>query len=251
VTDNKRDFSNLNFEGFSELAQAAGLSKYEKIGFPNSYREGFEQAIFEDILAKLPRLASERGLKVVDVGPGCSDLPRMLIQFCQEREHELTLIDNAPMLAQLPGGSNVIKVEGAFPKCEPQISHLIGKTDVAICYSVLHYMYVDSNLFDCIDLFCRLLSARGRLLIGDIPNVSMRNRLFSSESGKSYHRQYTQSDTDPPLRFNQVVAGDIDDGVLMGLLLRVRASGSHAYLLPQRQDLPMANRREDLLIEKP
>jgi hypothetical protein len=37
----------------------------------------------------------------------------------------------------------------------------------------------------------------------------------------------------------------------MDLLLRCRAAGFDSYLLRQPETLPMANRREDLLILKP
>jgi hypothetical protein len=45
--------------------------------------------------------------------------------------------------------------------------------------------------------------------------------------------------------------GKIDDAVLLGLVARYRAAGCHAYLLPQAAELPMANRREDMLIVSP
>jgi hypothetical protein len=45
-----------------------------------------------------------------------------------------------------------------------------------------------------------------------------------------------------------VEAGKIDDAVIVSLLLRCRLAGFDAYVLPQGPDLPMANRREDVLI---
>ena len=43
----------------------------------------------------------------------------------------------------------------------------------------------------------------------------------------------------------------IDDGIMIGLLARARNFGYDAYLVPQNSNLPMANRREDLLIVNP
>ena len=51
-------FADLTFEEFRQLATDPALSAYEKIGFPNEYREGYEPAIYADIAAKLPPLAS-------------------------------------------------------------------------------------------------------------------------------------------------------------------------------------------------
>jgi len=46
----------LTFDDFRRLATDATLSPYEKIGFPDEYREGYEAAIFADIVAKLAPL---------------------------------------------------------------------------------------------------------------------------------------------------------------------------------------------------
>ncbi len=55
----------------------------------------------------------------------------------------------------------------------------------------------------------------------------------------------------PEVDFNTPEPGQIDDGVMLGILARVRGFGFDSFLLPQRADLPMANRREDILILKP
>jgi hypothetical protein len=251
VADGKLDFSKLDYAGFAELAKAEGLSKYERIGFPDSYRAEFETAIFEDILAKLPRLASDRNLIVMDIGPGCSDLPGMLIELCRSRGHRLELIDSPEMLGLLPDGPFIGKAPGLYPDCALSLAHLEGKADVIICYSVLHYVFVDTNLFDFVDVSIRMLAPGGRMLIGDIPNVSMRNRFFASENGRAFHKAFTKTDTEPELNLNTPTPKQIDDAVLIALVARARAAGCHAYMLPQPPILPMANRREDLLLEKP
>ena len=43
----------------------------------------------------------------------------------------------------------------------------------------------------------------------------------------------------------------IDDGIVLALLARARAHGFHAWVLPQAAALPMASRREDVLIRRP
>jgi hypothetical protein len=39
--------------------------------------------------------------------------------------------------------------------------------------------------------------------------------------------------------------------VVFAVLQRARAAGFHAYVLPQPAHLPLANRREDILIVRP
>jgi hypothetical protein len=52
-------------------------------------------------------------------------------------------------------------------------------------------------------------------------------------------------------RAQDAEAGQIDDAVLTGMVLRCRATGFDSYLLRQPDTAPMANGREDLLIRKP
>jgi hypothetical protein len=244
------DWAALDFAGFARLATDGRLSKYERIGFPDSYRKGFEETIFADIRGKLPRLR-ERELNVLDIGPGCSDLPNMLIALCRAQGHRLHLVDSPEMLAHLPDAPFIDKRPGLFPKCRGAVADLQGRVDVMLCYSVLHYVFVDANVFDCIDLCVELLAPTGELLIGDVPNASKRRRFFSSEAGVKFHKAFTGTDTLPDIRQDGPATGQIDDAVVMALLSRARAAGADAYVLPQPSALPMANRREDILVRKP
>jgi len=53
------------------------------------------------------------------------------------------------------------------------------------------------------------------------------------------------------VHFNRLEPGQMDDSVVLALLARARAQGFHAWVLPQASELPMANRREDILIRRP
>lgn len=244
------DWGKLDYSAFARLARDETLSKYERIGFPDTYRAGFEQAIFADICAKLPRLAG-RNLTVLDIGPGCSDLPAMLIDLCREHGHRLILFDSAEMLALLPDDTFIDKRPGLFPRDREAFAELSARVDVMICYSVLHYVFVDANPFDFIDLAVELLAPGGEFLIGDVPNASKRRRFFASDAGVAFHRAFTGTDERPEIRFNEPIPSMIDDAVVLGLVSRARAAGVDAYVLPQPPALPMSNRREDLLLRKP
>jgi hypothetical protein len=248
--DEQRRFANLGFEDFRRLAADPALSRYEKIGFPDSYRAGKEEAIHADLLAKLPPL-SAAGATVLDVGPGCSDLPRMLIAHASERGQALHLVDSAEMLGQLPDSPNVVKTAAFFPECPELLSALHERVDAAIVYSVLHYLFVDTNVWKFLDATLALLAPGGHLLIGDIPNASMRKRFLASHAGRQFHRSWSGRDEDPSVSHNVIEPGSIDDSVVVSLMLRARAAGFHAYVLPQPASLPMHNRREDLLIVRP
>lgn len=253
--DPKIDFATerLDFEALRKLARNPNLDVHGRIGFPTSYREGFEPAIFADILRKLPRLREAEGLTVVDVGPGCANLPKMIVELCAERRHRLVLVDSDEMLVQLPDVPGVThKISGEFPGNWAAVAADLGPgCDALISYSVLQVVYLSSNPFEFVDGLASLLAPGGQALIGDIPNHSKRQRFFASDAGKAFHRAFTGREEDPPTKFNTLPVGKIDDALIHGLMQRVQSGGYDAYLLPQAPDLPMANRRDDLLIARP
>lgn len=249
-TDEYRRFAELTFDDFRRMAKDDSLSRHEKIGFPDSYREGKEEAIFADILAKLPSLGG-RNKVVLDIGPGCSALPLMLIELCRANGHTLLLVDSEEMLSRLPDEPFVKKNAAYYPRCEELFKQYGGGVDVILTYSVLHYIFAESNIWDFLDRSLMLLAPCGEMLIGDVPNVSKRKRFFSSPAGVKFHQEFTGTEGLPEVAYNKVERMQIDDAVVISLLLRARGQGCDAYVLPQRDDLPMANRREDILIRKP
>jgi len=94
-----------------------------------------------------------------------------------------------------------------------------------------------------------LLATGGQLLIGDIPNQNMRSRFIDSVAGHEYNRRLWGHDAPPP----SVVQDDgpLTDELLLDLVRQLRAQGLHAWLAPQSPTLPMANRREDLIVRRP
>jgi hypothetical protein len=101
-----------------------------------------------------------------------------------------------------------------------------------------------------VDAVVKLLGPGGAALLGDVPNVSKRKRFFSSENGIRFHQTFMQTDGLPDVKFNRPEPGKIDDAVIAGLMHRAQLAGCDAYLLPQPESLPMANRRDDLLIRR-
>ena len=242
-------FKELTFDDFRRLAGDPSLSSHEKIGFPDSYRAGKSQAIVDDIRRKLPAL-DRRGARVLDIGPGCDEVARLLIEHCERNDQELTLIDSAEMLAGLPDPKRGQKLTGYYPRdCRELAAG--APFDVILTYSVFHYVFKEFPFFEFIDFSLGLLAPGGAMLIGDIPNLSMRKRFFASETGVRFHQGYTGKSDPPSVRFNVLESGAIDDAVVLAILQRCRSAGFHAYVLPQPEDLPMANRREDILIVRP
>lgn len=243
-------FKNLTFRDFQRMAKDETLSQNEKIGFPDSYRKGKEEIIFTDITTKLGNLKKSNQV-VLDIGTGCGDISSMLIGLCRKQRHSLLLVDSQEMLDHLPNESFIVKVPAYYPRdCAWLFQQYGRKVDVILIYSVLHYVFAEGNIFEFLDKSLTLLANGGQMLIGDIPNVSKRKRFFSSPSGIRFHKDFTGKDEVPEVAFNKLAAGQLDDAVFLSIIARYRYAGFEAYLLPQPSDLPMANRREDILIEK-
>jgi hypothetical protein len=246
--ENLKRFEKLTYDDFRRMAEDESLTAHEKIGFPDSYREGKEAAIFADITAKLSSLHTPERT-VVDIGPGCSGLPHMLVDLCRRMESVLILVDSPEMLGQLPDEPFVRKLDGHFPD-EVSLEEYDAAVDVVLVYSVLHYVFAEGGLWPFLDRALSLLASGGAMLLGDIPNASKRRRFFTSEAGVAFHRDFMGDDSLPDLGPADESA-KIDDSGVLEILRRARAKGFDAYVTPQADDLPMANRREDILIVRP
>lgn len=242
---------NWTYADFDKFSTRDDLSIYEKIGFPDEYRQGKEGLIFQDINQKISNL-SKSAQTVFDIGAGCSELPIILSNHCEAQDSQLFLFDSENMLAQLPDFAMTRKVPGEFPISFEQTLHkMYNQVDAIICYSVIQYIFAGGNIWDFIDCCIECLAPNGEFLIGDIPNVSMRKRFFASEAGVRFHQEYTKTKELPEVTFNKLERGNIDDSVVFSILGRARSQGCQAWILPQKKELPMSNRREDILIKKP
>jgi hypothetical protein len=238
------------YDGFRDAARDDSRSVYGKIGFPDSYRADKEEVILADIRRKVTNL--ERGaVQVIDIGSGCSPLTSALIDHACAHGQRLVLIDSPEMLGQLKPALCATMLAGRFPFDHRDfVIDNAGKFDVVIVYSVLQYVLAEASLDDFLDSAVALLADGGQLLAGDLPNESMRSRYADSPAGASYRQAIGASHT----AAHGGVAAKVDkfdDGDVLAVLARYRAMGFHAYVVPQSAELPMANRREDVLIVRP
>ena len=241
---------NIGFEDFKLLANDDTLSKNEKIGFPDTYRDGYDQKIYQDIVSKIGLI--QQNNTILDIGPGCSELTNIIIQESTTRNADLTLIDSEEMLNLLPNKNGVKKIVGFFPSTDVKEKlERQEKFDKIICYSVFHYLFVEADILKFLDYTLELLKPGGRFLLADIPNQSMRYRFFSSSEGVKFQEKYIGTTSSQRPVTPSISSEHIDDAVLFGMITRARSKGYHGYIVPQHEDLPMSNRREDLLFIKP
>ena len=89
------------------------------------------------------------------------------------------------------------------------------------------------------------------MLVGDVPNASKLRRFLASAAGARYHKEYLRTEEPPSVGTFDPHTDGIDDGVILGIVDRMRRRGFDAYIVPQSESLPLANRREDILIVRP
>lgn len=242
-------FENLDYAAFKKMAVDPNLLPHEKVGFPTEYRQGKEPLIWQDIQSKLTNLNLPHKL-ILDIGPGCSDLPKILLAHAQTKESKVILCDCQEMLSQLPNSLQIEKVEGPFPHCWHNLSKYLGAIDTILVYSVFHYVIGSQNRFTFFDRCLDSLAHQGQLLLGDLPNCSKRKRFFNSPAGIEFHKQYIGKDEMPDLS-SPPNKESLDDFFLLSLITRAQEKGFDAYILPQAKNLPMSNRRDDILIIRP
>lgn len=245
------NFDKLDYEAFRDLAKDEQIDQHERVGFPSSYRQNKDEFIWEDILSKLQNIKLTHK-KVLEIGPGWSDLTQRILSYSAQQHHEVFLVDSPEMLSLIPDFSHVKKIAGKFPECLEEVVKN-GPFDAILTYSVIQYPFFDGNMWNFIDSAASLLAPEGQFLIGDIPNSSMRKRFLASPSALEYHKKnYPEIGDFPPVPvFNKLEPSAIDDGVMVGIFMRLRLAGFHAFIVPQNINLPMSNRREDLLVVRP
>ena len=240
----------LTFEDFKKKGTKKNLTSNERIDFPNKYRDGFDKIILDDILSKLPSLNHEDST-FLDIGIGCGSLGLFLFNHCQDKSIKTDLIDSFEMLNQLPSDKKIKKHNFFFPDCKNFIKKHLNHYDSILCYSVLQYMFQEAPITHILDRMLSLLAPNGRLLIGDIPNINKRKRFFKSPSGIKFHKNFMKDNSLPTFVDDEILEYEIDDSLIFFILQRSRNLGYQSYIVPQNENLPMSNRREDILIIKP
>ncbi|MGZ3932988.1 MAG: class I SAM-dependent methyltransferase, partial [Bacteroidia bacterium] len=183
----------------------------------------------------------------LDIGCGCDELTFELIELCKAKQHTLIMIDSEEMLKLIPNDKHIIKIAGKFPFHNEVLESYAGKINHIICNSVLFYVFANDNMYTFLHEAVNLLKPGGHFLVADLPNIDKRDRFLNSEEGKKFQQNSNQvkGSTAHENRDQKM-----DDTVLFSILARFRRFGCETYLMPQHHDLPMANRREDILIVK-
>jgi 2-polyprenyl-3-methyl-5-hydroxy-6-metoxy-1,4-benzoquinol methylase len=193
----------------------------------------------------------------LDIGCGYGYVTDALLTQGKKNSINTTLIDIPEVLDKIKReqlfASNTQFIEGNFPN---NLQHpLSEKFDHILIYSVLHCV---NNPELMIEKAVKLLTAGGRLLIGDIPNITKKGRFLASNAGRSFDANYKNIPLeDTPLYENsddfieknkEKLNTMLTDEFASKIFNKYRRLGYNVYLIEQPNSLPFSKSREDILI---
>lgn len=239
--------SKISFDNYGKLARE--VSDATLVSGRYAMQADSERSILLDVIEKLQ--IEPRDL-LLDIGCNVGNL-LIPLSFLTK---QATGIDHPSCLEGLKkrfGGDNLRLLPGDFLDMA-----IAGPFDKILCYSVLHYLSNKEEVFDFIAKALQLLAPGGRILLGDIPNRSRKQRFTNSQSGREFERLWQEAAHD---RDDRAVAAlelapdpalvQFDDELLLEICRRCRAEGFDAYVLRQPSHLPFGNTREDILVIRP
>jgi len=244
--------SRVSFQNYG--LKAKQLNNYTVIAGRYSFQEEAEKKILLDIIKKLNIDPND---KCLDIGCGVGNILIPMSFFVKS----ITGIDHESCIGKLKERLSDLKNINLIPGNFLDLM-LSDYFDKIVVYSVLHYLKNKDEVFEFMFKAVSLLVPGGKILFGDIPNESRKDRYLMTPQGKHIESEwnakikYMGKETDKPsnLLLNDLPTDmklvGFDDNFILSIIARMRKKGYHAYILPQPPELPFGYTREDILIEK-
>ena len=237
----KQSFKNFGIRSITCTTSTAAAGRY-------AVQEKSERLIIPDILKKL-NISLEDNLLDIGCGVGTIFIP---LSFFVNTATGLDHPDVIERLKKSYVGRNM-KLHGLnffdFKNYEKK------KFTKILTYSVIQYL----SGIEEVKLFCKkaisLLKPGGLMLIGDVPNVDLKNRFLSSKNGQKFLDKWKKNsfsnDND---KFASELSEDKKvfipcDKNINELISFLNKLGVSVYILPQPKNLPFGHTRHDLLLE--
>jgi len=216
--------------------------------------------IFNDSFQKL---TVKRNQSILSIGIGCGELSRLWLEKSVALNLDMTFVDFPLVLNRIKedNNKNILKkvdfIEGIFPN-QTAVELKNRLFDRIEAYSVIHY---SDNPYEFINFATSLLKPGGKLLIGDIPNLSKKGRFLSSKFGNNFDLKFTNNISVNRMEYKdhqtfvknalQNGSPELTDSFVLKVVKALRNKGFNVFILNQHSKLPFFYTREDILIEAP
>ena len=173
----------MDYNSFLNLSKKK-ISNELKMGFKKGQRRPYKKKINLDIHSKLKKIINKKQILFLDVGCGDGSISRYLIKKFNIKDFMLN--DNNFFLDKIKWCKNEKKISGNFLRASKKIDK---KFNLILCYSVIHYI-PKNKFFTFIKKLLKLLSKKGILFLGDVPDKNLILKFLKSQKGKNYHSKF-------------------------------------------------------------
>lgn len=173
----------MDYNSFLNLSKKK-ISNELKMGFKKGQRRPYKKKINLDIHSKLKKIINKKQISFLDVGCGDGSISRYLIKKLNIKDFMLN--DNNFFLDKIKWCKNEKKISGNFLRASKKIDK---KFNLILCYSVIHYI-PKSKFFTFIKRLLKILSKKGILFLGDVPDKNLILKFLKSQKGKNYHSKF-------------------------------------------------------------
>ena len=244
-------FQKTSNKNFKKLIQDKRKTLTEKSGRYKS-DEGVEKKILKDIFKKISPI--DKNKSFLDIGCGIGHLTNLNIQLCQKKKIELTLCDLKFIIDKLKKNyrnkKNLYFIGSEFQKQN------FGKKkyDRIMIYSAIQYV---DNPKKFLNKAFKLLNSKGKMLIGDVPNINKKFRFLTSKFGSKFEAKKRSSDELRILTksLNSFIKNTkqnihINDKFISWIKKNFKKLKCQVYLCKQPKELPFSFTRDDIIIKK-
>lgn len=173
----------MDYNSFLNLSKKK-ISNEFKMGFKKGQRSPYRKKINLDLHSKIKKIINKKQISFLDVGCGDGSISKYLIKKLNIKDFLLN--DNNFFLDKIKWCKNEKKIPGNFLRASKKIDK---KFNLILCYSVIHYI-PKNKFFTFIKKLLKLLSNKGILFLGDVPDKNLILKFLKTQKGKNYHSKF-------------------------------------------------------------
>ena len=165
----------INF--FEQLAQSKTISSEEKSGFSASYRAGtIDQEV--RVIASHILQYSKDGERLLDIGCGCGDFPKLFYPKIIEKLN-VTALDTETQIKNLSSVLRHARVSFQKANFMTMDDNLFNdKFDMVLLNSTIQYLIATNKISEIIDKLMSIIKDKSIIYITDVPNYDLAQKIY-------------------------------------------------------------------------